>query len=96
MASLIKSEAAFEEWVRECGLPGDELERLKTAGSGRSHSWHSRLVLRVLSRPRNSLVCFYGHRHLIQSEWGCSRSPTFDVRVPDTLSDPRQGLSGRR
>ena len=29
MASLLKSEAAFEEWARECGLPGDELEQLK-------------------------------------------------------------------
>ena len=32
MASLLKSEAALEERAKECGLPGEELERLKTAG----------------------------------------------------------------
>ena len=32
MATLLKSEAAFEERARECGLPSEELERLKAAG----------------------------------------------------------------
>eukprot|EP00439_Symbiodinium_sp_Y106_P061439 s4790_g9.t1 len=32
MASLLKSEAAFEERAKECGLPDEELERLKAAG----------------------------------------------------------------
>ncbi|CAE7316422.1 unnamed protein product [Symbiodinium sp. CCMP2592] len=32
MATLLKSEAAFDERARECGLPDEELGRLKTAG----------------------------------------------------------------
>ncbi|CAE7337159.1 unnamed protein product [Symbiodinium sp. CCMP2456] len=32
MVSLLKSEAAFEARAKDCGLPGEEIERLKTAG----------------------------------------------------------------
>eukprot|EP00439_Symbiodinium_sp_Y106_P081486 s2168_g20.t1 len=32
MASLLKSEAAFDERAKECGLPDEELDRLKAAG----------------------------------------------------------------